>query len=405
MAPPTLFVGVWTGTVGALALCGNLFYPVSVKTLLIYLVGATVFSVSGMVAATLPGRTFSRRSIDLGFDRHHYCRIVLDVLFLACLCGLPFFAHKMLDPVGGWGNPTALLEVRQNVLEASSQVTTFSGVNNLAVLARFVAFGMFYENDGTRGRKLRAYLSLPPAIAYGLLNGSKGPAVVVLITVMFLTWLKARKVDLKSAFVVGVLCIAFFSAGLLLINYAFMNFSRAGDAETRLAWVVPNYWLGGPVAFDQIVENPNAVPSTQGIDRFFLETANSLGAHFELPTRHAQFTSISDSEISSDTNVYTIYFSYYKDYGWPGVILLMALAGFCTTWVYNIALRGRPVAVVLCAMTLVGTVFSFNGEHYWLELNEYIKALIFFTLLYRGPIIRFKTRRLSVPMTSAEAVS
>ena len=37
IAPATLFVGIWTATITALALCGDLFRPLSTETLLIYL--------------------------------------------------------------------------------------------------------------------------------------------------------------------------------------------------------------------------------------------------------------------------------------------------------------------------------------------------------------------------------
>ena len=187
-------------------------------------------------------------------------------------------------------------------------------------------------------------------------------------------------------------CVICFSVGLLVINYSYVQFSSAREAGAELAWVVPAYWLGGPVAFDQVANDPGSVPSTQPINSFFVETANSLGAHFEELSPHAQFTTISSATENADANVYTIYFSYYKDYGWFGMIGLMMLAGFCLTILYHVALRMGPVSLVICAMTLVGTVFSFNAEHYWRGLNEYIKAAVFFSVLYYGPALRLRRR-------------
>ena len=348
MAPPMLFVSMWTVTLATLALCGDLFSPVSVVTLLIYLVGALVFSIGGMLALTMGPKSPRRSPILLSYERHHYCRVVLDFLFVVCLCGLPFFVHRMLDPVGGWANPTALLEVRHNVVDSTGRTSTFSVVNNLAVLARFVAFGLFFENDGSRARRWRAYLSLLPAIAYGSVAGSKGPALTILLTVAFLTWLRLGRVTFTSAVAIALLCIVCFSVGLLVINYSYVQFSSARQASTQLAWVLPSYWLGGPVAFDQIVRDPGSVPSSQPIDSFFVESANSLGAQFETVSPHAQFTSISSDGDINDTNVYTIYFSYYKDYGWFGMIVLMTIAGFCLTLLYQLALRMGPVSLILC---------------------------------------------------------
>ena len=400
MAPAVFFVSVWAVTLAALALCGDLFFPISVVTLLIYLVGALAFSIGGMLALTAEPTSPRRSLVILSYERHHYCRVVLDVLFVVCLCGLPLFAHRMLDPVGGWANPTALPEVRQSAVEASGRASAFSAINNLAVLSRFVAFGLFFENDGSRARRWRAYLSLLPAIAYGSLTGSKGPAVTILLTAAFLTWLKSGKVTFKSAVTVVVLCTICFSVGVLVINYGYVQFSSASQAGTRLAWVVPSYWLGGAVAFDQIVRDPGSVPSTQPIDSFFVESANSLGAQFDMVSPHAQYTDISSNGISEDTNVYTIYFSYYKDHGWFGMVGLMMIAGFCLTLLYQSALRMGPVSILLCAMTLVGTFFSFHAEHYWRGLNEYIKAVVFFSLLYHGPVIALWPGKQSSPIAA-----
>ncbi len=390
VAPASLFVAMWTATLIALALCGNLFYPLSVDTLTVYLVGGLAFSAGAILAITV-SRSHKRPAYAISADRHHYCRLLLDLGLVICLVGLPWFAHKMLDPVGGLDNPTALLEVRARAVESSGHASSFSLLNNLAVLARFVAFGMFLEYDTSKSRRWRSYLSLLPAFAYGLLEGSKGPVVMVLLTGMFILFLKHRQVKLKTAVVSVVLCLVCFSFGLLYINFGYMDFSNTNHAWDTVAWVVPSYWLGGPVAFERIVQDPYSVPSTQNINRFFLETANSLGAQFDVPSRHAEFTDVSTNNISSDTNVYTIYFSYYKDYGWLGMVGLMLLAGLCVTLLYQSALRMGPVSIVLCAMALVGTIFSFNAEHYWLELNEYIKAGLFFSVLYHAPLVRFRS--------------
>ena len=85
---------------------------------------------------------------------------------------------------------------------------------------------------------------------------------------------------------------------------------------------------------------------------------------------------------TADTNVYTIHFSYFKDFGWAGTVLAMTALAFCLTVLYSRAKRGGPVAQQLYAMTCVGLVLSFHAEHFLLELNPYIKALLFFGFIY-----------------------
>jgi oligosaccharide repeat unit polymerase len=393
MAPTTLFIATWTGALLGIGLCGDLFLPISSQALLIYLVGATAFTLGGMFAGQATCRLAQRPKVAMNVDRRRYCRLILDFLLVVTICGLPFYAHYMLDPVGGLANPNAIWEIRQRTVESSGQATTFNLVNNLSVLSRFGVFGMFFETDGGRSRNLRAYFSLAPAFAYGILSGSKGPVIIVLLTAMFLSWIKSDHLSVRKVLTTAIISLAFFSFGLLYINYAFVTFSSASDTGSRVGLSILHYTLGGPVAFDRIARDPNSMPSTQKPNRFFLETANSLGGHFEVPGLHAQYSDISGGDIDTDTNVYTIYFSYYKDYGWLGTVGLMAFVGFCLTLLYNAALRSCPVFSILWAMTSLATFSSIFAEHYFLGLNEYIKAVIFFTALYHAPMVRLKERR------------
>jgi oligosaccharide repeat unit polymerase len=395
MAPTTLFIATWTGALAGIALSGDLFLPISSQALLIYFVGATAFMLGGVLGGQATCRSERPLRFAININRRRYCRLVLDFMLVATVCGLPFYAHYMLDPVGGLSNPNAIWEVRQRTVESSGQATTFNIVNNLSVLSRFVVFGMFFENDGSRLRKLRAYLSLIPSFAYGILSGSKAPVIIVLLTAMFLSWIKSGRLSLRKVLTTTIISLTFFSVGLLYVNYAYVSFSSASDAGGRVAMSVLHYALGGPVAFDRIAHDPNSMPSTQNLTRFFLETANSLGGHFEIPGLHAEYTDISGGAIDSDTNVYTIYFSYYKDYGWLGTVGLMCFVGFCVTLLYVAALRNCPVSAVLWAMTSVATFSTIFAEHYFLGLNEYIKAVIFFSALYHGPMVRFRPRRMS----------
>lgn len=390
LAPPSLFTAVWTVTLGALALTGNLFYPVSMKTLGVYLFGAMCFTVGGAFCLRSIQKGTVRRTYVISEARHRQCRLILDLLLVICVVSFPWFFHSVLDGVGGIGNPLALLEVRQSAVEATGQAPTFSLLNNLSLLSRLVAFGMFFEDDGSTLRSLRAYASLLPAFAYGILSGSKGPVIITLLTVFFLSWIKSNKLSLRGGLVVLVLCTVSFAAGLLYVNYAYVEFSDSGDKFSRVGTTVLEYWLAGPVAFDRIVRDPNSVASAQRIDSFFLELADTMGGQFEISSRHADFTAVSSEAFDPETNVYTIYFSYYKDYGWGGAACLMAFLGFSLTFLYRSALQGKPVSVLLCAMICVGTVFSFNADHYFLVLNEYAKALLFFGVLYHVPVL---TRR------------
>ena len=68
-------------------------------------------------------------------------------------------------------------------------------------------------------------------------------------------------------------------------------------------------------------------------------TANKFGASFEVPSIHAQYTDISNDY---NGNVYTIYFSYYPDYGLVGVCVVMIILGALLTTLVLFYQYGLP---------------------------------------------------------------
>ena len=375
--PPCVYTAVWLVSLTALVVSGDTFYPVVPEALLVYLTGAVAFSLGGLVAFTL-------RSSPLPVPRQpqqiRQTRAVLDMALLVVLVGLPFYVRDIMGTFDIF-DVRVFAELRiAAVAESESSERAFSLLRNLVVLAQFVAMAMHYENDGTRYRKWRSYFAILLAITYGVLTGSKGPAVTLMIGLMFVSFIRKQRVSLLTlGWVVGMVFL-FFSGGLLLVNYIGIAADLSIDTFRLVAETVQYYWLSGLVAFNRIVQMPNSLESTQTLGRFFLETANGFGARFTIPSIHAEFTPVSASQ---ETNIYTIYVSYFKDHGWFGLIIGMSVLGAAVSGVYRAARTGAPVAVILFASLATGIVFSFNGEHFVLRLNYYIKMWVFLYLLYK----------------------
>jgi oligosaccharide repeat unit polymerase len=136
------------------------------------------------------------------------------------------------------------------------------------------------------------------------------------------------------------------------------------------------------VAFDRIVQNPSGIRSSWSISRFFLLTANKLGASFEVPSLHAEYTMISPT---MKTNVYTMYFSYFQDYGWAGIVVLPCALGYALTWIYRKARNGSHAALVLYGLMFSGILVSGFAEVFFLALNTLLKAVVVVWLVFSLP--------------------
>jgi oligosaccharide repeat unit polymerase len=387
--PPFLFCITWFLSLTALALSGEAFYPVSAEALLVYMVGAVFFSIGGLYNLTVTKKNSPARS--LGDRQHFRVHRILDIGLLVVIIGLPLYIMDIAKSVDLLDYYLLAALRKTNVEASASSQRSFSVLKNLVVLSTLVALAMHYENDGTAGRKWRSYLAIVVAVFYGVFTGSKG-WVTIVPTLAFISIVAGKKVKISTLALVSCGTLVLFSAGLLTVNFIYGGVDDPFRTAQLLAETVRNYWVGGLVAFNRIVEAPESIAAVQSLGRFFLETANSFGASFEIPSIFSDYTQISSGE---DTNTYTIYYTYYMDLGWFGVILGMFMLGFGLSWVHRYAERNHPIAIFVSGTAAMGILLSFHAEHFVLGLNYYIKLIAFYFLVYHVSTREFTWRRLS----------
>jgi len=379
--PPVIFTGVWLVSLVGVWLSDGIFYELYGTALLVYLIGAAAFSIGGaLVLWSMPVNSnpaqirlpniYSRRAI------HRF----LDIVLIILVAGLPLYWRKISSVVGDVSTDLLLNSIRAKQVEAGAGGSAFSLINQFGGMAQFLALVMFYETDGSRGRIWRAIVAAVLAIVYGAMTGTKGGVVTLLLTVYFISAIKGRRLRVLPLLGTIGLALVAFAVGVVLINLTFESYASWGAMFSAISEQILTYWLGGIVAFQRIAENPNAIESTQPIYRFFLETARSLGMNIQIPSIHAEFTMVGPS---IDGNIYTIYFTYFKDWGWFGTAIIMLVLGGGLTFLYKRAMQGKTIAILFYAMMLVGLVMSISGEKFFLGLNGYIKALVFFYVVYR----------------------
>lgn len=393
LSPAVLLAGVWLISLVGLFLAGDTFFEVSLKALSIYLVGALFFSIGAILGQSanglhsVPGRATRRQHPSYGAFHNHFLDGVLTIL----LVGLPFYWRYIQNQFGVSGGDLILAQIRMQAVQLSGKAQSFNILNNFPVIASLAVAAMYYDNDGTPSRRWKYYLAFALAAIYGSLEGSKKTIVVLLLTVFFIGAIREHKVRWFKIMAVLLTGIGVFSAGLVFVNFAYMRTPLNGDTLRNILAVEEEYWLGSLIAFNQIATDPSSMESTQRVDKFFLETADSLGANFYVPSQHALYTDISTSQ---DTNTYTIYFTYYKDYGWLGTAAFMLFIGFVTEKIYRMAKSGDALAVLMYALVATAVLFSIEYEGFLTGLNGYIKALLFFSFVYKGlPLLERKRVR------------
>jgi oligosaccharide repeat unit polymerase len=383
--PPSLFAAIWLLNLTALAALGDLFFSVSDTACLVYLGGAVAFSVGGLLVLQ-SSRATASGFLDPTDDTGHrkWIRHSLDAALLVLIAGFPYYFQIARHIAGDTTVMLMLSAIRGAEVEGQAGADPFGLIGgNLAVLSLLCAPAIFYESTGTWPWRLRTLTAVVLVLAYGFLSGSK-ESVLIILVLFFVSWIKRGELRLGTLALSTSLVVTLFAAGALLVNFAGATFENSNAALRKLSNTVLAYWLGGVVAFGRIVDDPDSIRVTQNIWRFFLEASHKLGADVVVPAIHAPYTIISSdpSVRLLGINVYTIYFSYYPDFGWAGVVIGMASIGAITTAVWERAMRGSPVHSLIFASLCVGIVLSFLADFFLLNLNFYIKATFFYATLY-----------------------
>jgi oligosaccharide repeat unit polymerase len=378
--PALLFVGTWTLTLIGILVSGDTLFEVSGVTYLVYIIGALFFSVGCIFGGAIKVGINKASSVNSSPQKSVLIYRVLDGLIIVLLIGLPFYWQKVLSTIDDVGIDNLFHSIRAKAVETSSEGNTFGLIGNFVVLSQFVAAAMFYEIDKSFDRRWRAFFAIVVALIYGGMTGTKGNMIVLLLTLFFIYSIKIKKIKIKVFLMTFGVVIATFSLGLLVINFAGASFSDTSEMIAGIVEAIQNYWLGGPVAFDYIVINPEVLESTRPISRFFLETANSLGMDVNVPSLHAEFSMISPI---LETNVYTIYFTYFKDFGLIGVAVIMLSLGAGLSVIYSNSMKGEPISVLFYSVMCVAIVMSIFAEKFFVDLNGYIKFIIFLVIIYK----------------------
>lgn len=379
--PPVIFTVVWLVSLVGVWLSGDIFYELYGTALIVYVTGAIAFSTGGVIGLMLVRNNSNTVRIQLpDIDSQRAIHRFLDIVLIIMVAGLPLYWREISSVADDVSSDLLLYSIRAQQVEASAGGGSFSLINNLGGMAQFLALVMFYEADGSRERRWRAIVAVILAVVYGGMTGTKGGVVTLLLTLYFISAIKGHRLRVLPLLGTIGLALVAFAVGLMFINLAFESYASSGAMFSAISEQILTYWLGGIIAFQRIAENPNAIESTQPIYRFFLETARSLGMGVEVPSIHADYTMVGPS---IDGNIYTIYFTYFKDWGLFGTAIIMLILGGLLTLLYKKAMRGGTIASLFYAMMLVGLVMSISSEKFFLGLNGYIKALVFFYVVYR----------------------
>jgi len=399
--PPASLGTIWTMTLLAVWLCGDIYYPLTSTADEIVLAGVVAFSLGGICAVVSPLAKWRSLTTVPARRRIQVDRWLTAAGFLFLL-NIPFFYlyFKRLS---------ATIAPRQSLwrqIRIASSKANISGQGNLPLesfilpFLTIVALIAVYEYADTGRRALRTLLLVLLAGGYQLLNGARSEVLLLLVSSIVILWLSRGAAPTRLLAIMGLAFLLVFCAGQISMSkYGATAGASLTDNLPHVAQGFGTYWLGGIIAFDRNRQNPE-LRYGWDLGKFAKRIANRFGARYSERDRNLEYTKISPSQM---TNVYTAFLPYYMDHGgMRGAIGLMFLAGFLSTYVYRCAIHGSCWAVFTLGAFVYATVMTVFSEEYFAQVTFWIKAGGVSTLVYFTPSLTQRLRRRWPPMGEPE---
>jgi oligosaccharide repeat unit polymerase len=381
--PPAQLCLIWSALLGTAMLSGSRFFSLSAESITVFSLGALAFSAGGALRLA-----FEQQSVRLTAPRppsihRRELNWLLTAALVLLIVFLPAFWRyivSLADPRFSnlwWGIRAGTIAASEMQGLKSLERILYDNLSLSAILLALTAMAYYGERGMSR---LVANSLLIVATLYNLATASRAGASTVVLGAVGIRMLKGRKVSWRHL-IAGVVAVLVMYVPITLLR------SKTGDPTVLVKQDVDTlvelallYAVGPLAAFDAYVQNPAAVTETWSILHFFYHGANRLGFDVVAPSSHMGYVAVCPT---AATNVYTMYFAYYPDFGILGVIVLTAIVGYFMVWLYCAVLPGsRNWLLVLYALAFEGTCKSGFNEAFYFGLNMWVKTGLFCLMLY-----------------------
>ena len=361
--PPALFCMYWTLILIACTVADFWQYSLTVQANLVFVIGCATFLCGGLLASRFfpAGQTSSPPDE----SRLRFVRRLIWVGSAVLVLTVPLFLDSLSNAAAQQGVDNSLSGYRYVLTrpDRGGVPRVYSSIGSIGMALAFCAAWLHAAHRRALGTLLGAVFG---ALLMSVLSSSRTNVFTLLVGVVAILAIGGR-IHTKSlvAFILGTAGI---TSGMGLIMNKVPGFEFGLKGLRPLAESLAIYFVGGPLGFANVMDIARSVGEPGLSLRFFLQPLQSVGFGLDLPPLVLGYFS---SELG---NVYTMYFAYWLDGGWLGVILVGLLAGLFCTSIALLARRGNAfgglgmgyvIPALLNSATGVGVFYSAT---HWLIL-------------------------------------
>ena len=383
--PPVLQAGLWAFLCFWFWLVQDTFRPIGFRTWLVILLGAGFFS-AGALLTTL-GHTPCKKVNVLtpGSVPSNFGRILVLSVSICFLAPLLMAASSALR------NPGAYLSLISDVRSVKVETNLFGRL--------YIGFWWALTNLGLcvfmvldHPKRKRGWfflgLGLLLALAFAVPMGGRSDVLFVLLILSGIPLLLRRIQPWKVALSFAVIVPLIFIGYSYLAGHGNLSLSSASLSDQDVVTDIASTYMVGPIAaFDYgsstFDSASRGAPEPFGYRTFRIIYLwlSYLGYTSEVAPLVQDFAPISSA---GATNIYTVYWGYYLDFGLIGVVIAQFLFGIWQGFLYRRATLTRPRAlwVMLYVIFLFPLLMQSALDMYVPTFSNYVNFAFIFVLIF-----------------------
>ena len=265
--PPALYSAYWSGLLFALYASGDVFYPISLTTVMLLFVAKLAFSLGGLLVLFSLGRRGWSRLPELDPRRKIIVCHILDASLLLLLAALPFYWAFLQNSSERSGMEEFWVGVRYQtcVVDGERGLSVFSYIMYYSTILCLLALNEF---DGKRQQWRPAALILITLI-YVISSMARTFSLTLIFGLLGVYWIRVGRINARSVLLGGVVTLALFTSVSVVLSKG--ADSSAGLYENVLSIFdnIQLYLLGGIVALDRYVMGVVPIDAGPRTFRFF----------------------------------------------------------------------------------------------------------------------------------------
>ena len=270
MAPAVVFSVIWFVALGIVWLAGDFFYPISTKTLGIYLLGAICFAIGSFVRVRPMQKVDPPPQERLRKARSLLLRALILLIVLS-----PVFILELLRLAGSAPGDNLWLSIRNALIQidATPGGGPFSLAMNLPEIATGVAFVAVCLRIRNGCSWLLETVAICVAFLYQVLTAARYGVFLLMLCIIILramvpgaNWRRMIRTIMPFALAFAVL---FFVNQITLAKGVDKTYNTLANNIDLVGHEVVVHAVGGLVGFDQVVANPEVIVANQRYHRIF----------------------------------------------------------------------------------------------------------------------------------------